>query len=584
MSAETGTITAADGRKLNKVEAIKLAKDGLDVWENIFAYARAEVTEPLESLLSPKDLETYHQHIPNSSDPAVRLSAARRAKISEEDFVRVRWFGCYQQLPNLCHFMLRIRIPNGFLTARQLAVVADMTRQYGRGFADITTRQCFQLHWLTIEALADILPRLEKVGLVSKFACGDTPRNVVGCPLAGYLSAEIIDASAVVEQTNEMFLLGDREFSNLPRKFKSAIAGCHLHCHQPQINDIGLFGVRRINPSTGHEESGYGLTVGGGLSSQPYIGQGLRVFIRPQQVAAVSRGIAHIFRDHGYREKRTRARMKYLVADWGWEKFRDYLEADIGFKLEHDDNIVAPEYAPHTDHLGSGLQKQPGLAYIGVPIERGRITAEQMALAAQLSEKYAGEQARVALSNKQNLLFLNIPTSSVKDMTRELDAGGLAPHAPMWRSTLISCTGTQFCNLAIVETKQRAHGILKYLEENVGIDSPIMISVTGCPNSCSQYQIADIGLMGVVCNFRGKRGTEAFQIMLGGGLGIDAGFAKLALKKVPAEYVHKAIGQIVEAYKQHRVDADETFRQFVQRNTPEQLGQWLTIPEMADVA
>ncbi len=584
MSAETGTITAADGRKLNKVEAIKLAKDGLDVWENIFAYARADVTEPLESLLSPKDLDTYHQQIPNSSDPAVRLSAARRAKISEEDFVRVRWFGCYQQLPNLCHFMLRIRIPNGFLTARQLAVVADIARQYGRGFADITTRQCFQIHWLTIEALADILPRLEKVGLVSKFACGDTPRNVVGCPLAGYLSAEIIDASSVVEQTNEMFLRGDREFSNLPRKFKSAIAGCHLHCHQPQINDIGLFGVRRINPSTGHEESGYGLTVGGGLSSQPYIGQGLRVFIRPEQVAAVSRGIAHIFRDHGYREKRTRARMKYLVSDWGWEKFRDYLEADIGFKLEHDDNIVAPEYAPHTDHLGSGLQKQPGLAYIGVPVERGRITADQMTLAAQLSEKYAGEKARVALSNKQNLIFLNIPTGSVKQMTHELDAGGLTPHAPLWRSTLISCTGTQFCNLAIVETKQRAHGILKYLEENVGIDSPIMISVTGCPNSCSQYQIADIGLMGVVCNFRGKRGTEAYQIMLGGGLGIDAGFAKLALKKVPAEYVHKAIGQIVEAYKQYRMDADETFRQFVQRNTPEQLGQWLTIPEMADVA
>lgn len=584
MSAETGTITAADGRKLNKVEAIKLAKDGLDVWENIFAYARAEVAEPLESLLSPKDLETYHQLIPDSNAPSVRLSAARRAKISEEDFVRVRWFGCYQQLPNLCHFMLRIRIPNGFLTARQLAVVADIARQYGRGFADITTRQCFQIHWLTIEALADILPRLEKVGLVSKFACGDTPRNVVGCPLAGYLSAEIIDASTVVEQTNEMFLHGDREFSNLPRKFKSAIAGCHLHCHQPQINDIGMFGVRRINPATGHEESGYGLTVGGGLSSQPYIGQGLRVFIRPDQVAAVSRGIAHIFRDHGYREKRTRARMKYLVADWGWEKFRDYLEADIGFKLEHDDNIVAPEYAPHTDHLGSGLQKQPGLAYIGVPIERGRITADQMTLAAQLSEKHAGEKARVALSNKQNLLFLNIPTGAVKEMTRELGAAGLAPHAPLWRSTLVSCTGTQFCNLAIVETKQRAHGILKYLEENIGIDSPIMISVTGCPNSCSQYQIADIGLMGVVCNFRGKRGTEAYQILLGGGLGIEAGFAKLALKKVPAEFVHKAIGQIVEAYKQHRVDTDETFRQFVQRNTPEQLGQWLTIPEMADVA
>ncbi|HTV48447.1 MAG TPA: nitrite/sulfite reductase [Phycisphaerae bacterium] len=584
MTAETGTITTEDGRKLNKVEAIKLAKDGLDVWNDIFQYARADVTEPLESLLNPKDLETFQKSIPDAGNPEVIRSAARRAKIAEEDFVRFRWFGVYQQLPNLCHFMLRIRVPNGFLTTQQAREVANISRQHARGFADITTRQCFQLHWLTIEAIAEILPRLERVGLVSKFACGDTPRNVVGCPLAGYLQAEFIDASGVLDHVNQMFLKGNKEFSNLPRKFKSGVSGCHLHCHQPQINDIGIFGVKRVNPQTGQDERGYGVTVGGGLSSQPYIGQGLRVFIKPEQVPAVCRGIAHIFRDHGYREKRTRARMKYLVADWGWEKFRDYLEADIGFKLEHDDNIVAPEYAPHTDHLGSGPQKQPGLSYVGVPIERGRITADQLSAAAELAERFAGkDKARISLSNKQNLLFVNIPSEKVAEFSKELDAANLTPHAPLWRTNLISCTGTQFCNLAIVETKQRASRILKYLEENVRIDTPIMISVTGCPNSCAQYQIADIGLMGVVCNFRGQRGTEAYQILLGGALGEHAAFAKLAMKKVPAEYVHKSIGQIVEAYKTNRIDEEETFNQFVRRCTPEQLSHWLHIPEMAEV-
>ncbi len=584
MSIETGSVLTADGKKLNKVEAIKLAKDGLDVWNNIFQYARADVDEPLEELLSPKDYELFQKAIPNATAPEVIRSAKRKAKISEEDFVRLRWFGIYQHLPNLCHFMLRIRIPNGLVTGTQLREIADIVAQYANGFADITTRQCFQLHWLTIEALAEILPRLERVGLVTKFACGDTPRNVVGCPLAGHLAAEVIDASATAQVVNQMFLDGNTEFSNLPRKFKNAIAGCHLHCHQPQINDIGMFGVKRINPHTGREERGYGVTVGGGLSSQPFIGQSLRVFIKPEQVPDVCRGIAHIFRDYGYREKRTRARMKYLVSDWGWEKFRNYLETDIGFELEHDDRITAPEFAPHTDHLGSGLQKEPGLSYIGVPIECGRISSQQLHAAAELSNHFAARGlSQLALSNKQNLLFLNIPTPSVEAMIQELDAAGLPPHAPLWRTNLLSCTGTQFCNLAIVETKERARSIVKYLETHLTIDTPIMVSVTGCPNSCSQYQIADIGLMGVVCNFRGQRGTEAYQIVLGGGLGADAAFARVALKKVPADYVHKSIRQIVEAYKVHRVDADETFRQFVQRTALEQLTAWLHIPEMADV-
>lgn len=576
MAAEQGIITTPDGQKMNKVEAIKNAKDGLDIWDDIFRFGSANApvldASKAEAFLASGGLP---EHLP---------AAARQAAIPEEDFVRLRWYGIYQQLPNNGYFMLRIRIPNGILNPTQLTEIAALTKEYARGFSDITTRQDLQLHWLTIDAIGPILTRLQSVGLVSKFACGDTPRNVVGCPLTGLLAAETIDATAASAAVNQMFLDGHKEFSNFPRKFKAAIAGCHLSCHQPQINDIGVFGVKRKNPATGAEEIGYGLVVGGGLSTTPHIAQSLRVFIRPEQVGPVCRGIAHIFRDHGYREKRTRARMKFLVADWGWQKFRDMLEADLGFKLEHDDSIVNPPAAPHTDHMGTGPQKQPGLHYVGVPIQRGRLTAAQMLAAAQLSQRFAAPgQQQIRLSNKQNLLLVNVPAQNVDPLVAALTAAGLTPHAPLWRSQIVACTGTQFCNLAIVETKDRAAKILKFLEAECQLDTPIFISVTGCPNACAQYQIADIGLMGVVCNFRGVRGTEAYNVLLGGALGADPAFATLALKKVPADYIEKSIKQVVDAYMKTRIDPDETFRQFVSRHTPEQLAAFLTIPEMAEV-
>jgi sulfite reductase beta subunit-like hemoprotein len=575
MGAEQGVVEI-DGKKLNKVEAIKVAKDGLDVWNDLFAFASAEVP-PLDETKAAAFLATggTRDHL---------AAAARHAAIPEDQFVRLRWFGLYEQLPRNGYFMLRIRIPNGILTPPQFREIAAIAQQYSRGFGDITTRQCIQLHWLTIDAAADILPRLERVGLVSKFACGDTPRNVVGCPLAGLLAAEHLDPTPAVTAVNAMYLAGNKEFSNLPRKFKTSIAGCHLHCHQPQINDVGVFGVTRKDPATGVEQRGYGVLVGGGLSTQPYLAQSLRVFVRQEQLPAVCRGIAHIFRDHGYREKRTRARMKFLVADWGSQKFREMLETELGFRLEHDDAITGPQHAPHSDHMGTGPQKQPGLNYVGIPVERGRLTAGQMRAAADLAEKCAvAGKGQIRLSNKQNLILVNIPTERLSGLVDELTAAGLPPHAPLWRTSLISCTGTQFCNLAIVETKTRAQRILKFLEEECELDSPIMLSVTGCPNSCAQYQIADIGLMGVVCNFRGQRGTEAFNILLGGALGQDAKFATLTLKKVPADFVHQSIKQLVDAYQANRVDADESFRQFVARHPPAQLAQWLTIPEMAEV-
>jgi sulfite reductase beta subunit-like hemoprotein len=537
---------------MTKNEHIKLAKDGLDIWNDLQRYTR----------------EGY-------------------AAITEDDFVRLRWFGIYQQKPNEGHFMWRIRISGGKLTPTQLRAIASHAEKHARGFADITTRQCIQLHWLTIESFDDGLRDIYfGAGLYTDFACGDTPRNVCSCPLHGLLKNEFVDIGDLPKSISDMFKHGGKEFSNLPRKFKTTIAACPLHCHQPQINDIGMFGA-----SSADGRKGLGVMVGGGLSSTPHFAQSLRVFVPAEkiyeQAPLIFRHIAHIFRDADeLRYKRKRARMKFLVADKGWQWFRDELERRLGFALEHDESIVAPRGALHTDHMGIG-ELNNGLHYVGVPVERGRITARQLHAAADLADRFCSPgRAEIRLSQKQNLLIVNVPKENVDALVRELDAAGLPPHAPLWRQNLISCTGTQFCNLAVVETKQRAFEILKYLEEQVELDSPIMVSVTGCPNSCAQFQIADIGLTGTKATFNGAK-VDAYDVCVGGALGENPEFVQEIVPKVPSPVVHKVIGSIVKFYKAHRAtytDGEvETFRDFVSRNDVETLREAAKIDEWTPV-
>jgi sulfite reductase (ferredoxin) len=327
--------------------------------------------------------------------------------------------------------------------------------------------------------------------------------------------------------------------------------------------------------------------VGGGLSDTPLYAQGLRVFIPEpkiqEQIPAIFRAIAHIFRDADeLRYKRGRARLKFLVADRGWQWVRDELERRLGYALEHDDQIINPSGALHTDHTGVGEQVN-GLYYVGVPIARGRWTAEQMIVIADLAERFAAPgQAQIRLSQKQNALLVNIPKENVDALTRELDALGLSSRAPLWRQSLVSCTGNQFCNLAVVETKERARAILNYLEQEVQIDTPIMVSVTGCPNACAQYQIADIGLTGIPVLHNGKK-VDGFNVLVGGCLGENPEFGVEVVKKVPGELVNRVIGALVQNYKTHRiVDPDgnaEPFRDFVARHEVEHLREFARIPD-----
>ncbi len=533
-------------QKLNKVEELKLEKDGYDVLADIIRYSEAGDYDAIEA----NDLEA-----------------------------RFKWFGVYRQRPNVGHFMLRIKLPGGQLSPAQLRGIANLTDRYARGFADITTRQTIQLHWITIQDLKPIFQELDRLKLTTTFACGDCPRNVVSCPLAGVLKDETIDSAAITRQVSDYFVNSGREFSNLPRKFKVAIAGCSINCHLPHIHDIGFYGVKRPNG-----QEGYGLLVGGGLSSTPHFGQPLRVFVKPEQVAEVSRAVAVLFRDHGYREKRTRARLKFLVADKGWEWTRDRIEETLGYKLERDETLQYP-VSSHADHMGIGVQKD-GRHYLGIPIERGRWTATNMRTLADLSDKFATGDKRIRLTNKQNAILLDVPKENLAAISAALESAGLPPAAHRLRTTLISCTGTEFCNLAVVETKHRAGRVLRWLEENTpDLDQPVAISFTGCPNACAQYQVFDIGLTGIPVVLKGQKDADGkaikvdgYNVLLGAGLGADPKFGEVIAKKIQGDKIHLALKGLLDAYVAQRADAEETFTAWVARTEPESLQQIIEAP------
>lgn len=538
--------------KIIKEEQLKLDKDGLDVYNDIFRYA------------------------------SLGYSA-----IEEGDLKRFKWFGIYAQKPNEGHFMVRIKIAGGQLSPAQLRCIAGLSRDFGLGLADITTRQTIQLHWLTIENLPTLIDQLHAVGLYLNTACGDAPRNMVACPLAGVMKDELFDCSHLAWQVSDMYRDAGKEFSNLPRKFKMSISACPIHCTIPQIHCLSLFGVRRADGSVG-----YGVCVGGGLRNTPHIGQSLRVFIPAGQdktVLDVYRAVAAIFRDaDSLRQNRLKARLKFLVADMGWQAFRDRLEQTLGYAVEHDESIDAPHGATKQDHLGHGEQKD-GLYFMGIPVPRGRVNDSQLTAMADLAERYAESgRAAIRLTPKQNAILLNIPKANLPDLAKALSDIGLPPYAHALRGALLSCTGTQFCNLAVVETKQRAADILAHLEQTVDIDEPLFISVTGCPNSCSQYQIADIGLTGVLMNWGGQPRQDGYHVLLGARLGAEAEFGEFVTDaagkklKLPSAEAHVAIEQLLKAYKAEAVN--EGFDEFVRRTDMPQLAQWLTTPAMAAAA
>jgi ferredoxin-nitrite reductase len=514
-------------------EKLKVEKDGLDVIHDIYRYAK------------------------------IGFKA-----IPEDDFDRFKWYGVYRQRPkDSGYFMLRTKIPGGQLTSAQLQVMAGIADDFGHGFGDITTRQTFQFHWLRIEDFPEVFDRLNKVGMTTSGACGDDTRNVVGCPVAGIDKNEIIDGSPQLHEVNR-HMTDNREFSNLPRKYKISVSGCRIHCAQPDINCVGVFGLERRRE--GKLEAGFGIKVGGGLSSAPHLAQTLPVFLTPDDVLPIVHYTSVVFRDFGYREKRNRARFKFLVADWGTDKVLAKIEELAGRTFQRHDEFIFPE-DPESDHLGVHEQKQPGLWYIGVCFPGGRTRGAQLAKIAVVSKKYAQPgMDRITTTNKQNLILLHIPEKNLAPLQAELDAHGFSWRPSNFRQGCVSCTGIEFCNLAIAETKNRMVKLVEQLEAECGAyKEKIRIHFSGCPSSCGQHQIADIGFRGASTRVNGVP-TECFDMFIGGKMGADARFNELVKGKVLATEIHRTVGKLLNFYTAKR-QPNEPFYAFAKRTPKEEI-------------
>ena len=484
--------------------------------------------------------------------------------IDADDFTRFKWYGVYQQKPKEDgYFMLRTRIPGGLLNPIQLREMAALTDDFAHGFADVTTRQTVQLHWLRIEQFPEIFRRLESVGITSSGACGDIARNVVGCPVAGMDPDAILDASAELKAV-DAHLTNNPEFSNLPRKYKISISGCRIMCTQPDINCVGVFGLER------GKEKGYGIKVGGGLSSAPHLAQTLPVFLRPEDVLPMAHFTSVIYRDHGFRDKRARARLKFLMADWGAEKFLAEVERVAGRTFERHTEFHFPEN-PESDHVGVHAQTQKGFYWVGVCLAGGRLTGQQMRAIADLSEKF-GEKGKVGIrgTNKQNLIIVNVPEKGVEELKKGLVAAGLVVEPSNFRKGCVSCTGIEFCNLAVGETKNRMIRMVGELETLCShYQDQVRIHFSGCPSSCGQHQIADIGFRGATRTVDGVK-KECFDMFLGGKTGADARFNVLIQPKVPYEEVHHYIDKVLRAY-QAKKSGTETLTRWLGRSSKDDL-------------
>ena len=511
--------------------------------------------------------------------------AGRTSVVPEWASAYFKWWGIYTQGDGVGAtggkggeglasdwFMMRIGIPNGIVTSKQLRVVGQLTQKHARNLADITVRQNIQLHWLSIESLPEVVEALDKIGLSPKGACGDVVRNVTGCPLAGVAADELIDASPIARGIAHE-LTANPEFYNLPRKFKISATGCPSWCTYPEINDIALTAVER------DDKVGYSLRVGGGLSNEPHLAVRLDAFVRPEQAIEVVRRIAEIFRDQQVlRESRERARLKYLFMREGWtpESFLDELHRRLGYKLDP----AVPENVPDDilrDHTGVHPQMQPGLAYVGASVLRGRVSGDQLVAAAELAEKFGSGSLRATVS--QNLVIVDVPYAKTGELARELGQIGLHVEASQFWRGAIACTGTEFCKLAIAETKGFTRWLVDELEERLPqFDQQLKLHVTGCPNGCGQHWIADIGLEGKKIKFEGKL-TDAFYFCLGGAVGEYAGVARPVGYRCAAPLVPEAIERLLRKYLVGRVEG-ESLRSWFARHSNDELRAQLAGEEL----
>ncbi|MGA8104662.1 MAG: nitrite/sulfite reductase [Candidatus Acidiferrales bacterium] len=550
----------------------------------------AQPIAPFPGAIAPPPKETKAQRVERLKRAAnpwdcledIRAFArAGRQSIPPEWMgVYFRWWGIYSQGDGAGvlggkggegkandYFMMRIALPNGLLRSNQLRAIADISKRHARSIADITVRQNIQLHWLSIEAIPEAIDALAAVGLSPRSACGDVTRNVTGCPLAGVAHDELVDASPVALAISKE-LSGNSEFYNLPRKFKISVTGCPSWCSYPEINDVGLTAVERFRD--GLREVGFSVRVGGGLSADPHLAVRLDAFVRYEQAVQVVRTIAEILRDQdALRQSRDRARLKHLFTQQGWtaERFLGELNRRLGYQLDPGVPEIPPQDV-YRDHVGVFPQRQAGTFTVGAGVLRGRISADQMQAAADLAERHGNGELRT--TNMQNLLIVNVPQGETAAVVQGLDLAGLPVAASTFWRGAIACSGTEFCKLAITETKSYTRWLVEELEERLPqFDQQIKLHVTGCPNSCGQHWIADIGLEGKKIK-QGREWVDAYYFCVGGAVGEFQAIARPIGYRCAASDVPAALERLLRQYLAAR-DGNENLRSYFARFSDEEL-------------
>lgn len=488
----------------NKIEAIKAAKHPLDVLEDIYRYAKLGWEA-----------------------------------IPEDDWDRMKWYGVFFRRATPGYFMMRLRIPNGILSTAQLRTVADIVCDYGRDQADLTTRENIQLRWVTIENVPDIFERLRAVGLTSQQSGMDNMRNVVGCPIAGLDPTELLDASFLAEELQGSFV-GVRELSNLPRKFNISITGCREDCGHAQAHDLSF--VPATRPAANAEPlAGFNVLVGGALGGRdPQLAVSLDAFVLPDEVVALNWAVLEVFRDHGPREARNRARLKVLLAEWGIERFRAAVEKRFGGPLPRAGRDETAAYGG--DHIGVHPQRQPGRCYAGLLVPVGRVTGTQLRELARLADAYGAGEVR--LTPDQNVIIPHVLRSWVPALLREPLLEVFSPFPSEVLRGLVACTGTDYCHFSLIDTKTEALTLARLLEARLPEDRALRIHMSGCPNACGQHWIADVGLLGVRVRKDGQV-VEAADVSVGGRLDPSAQLAREAAAGVPLEELADVLAGLV---------------------------------------
>lgn len=478
----------------------------------------------------------------NVRDELPELIARGYEDIPEEDIVRLYWWALAHDKPKTGTFMVRVKVAGGLVSAAQLRALARITNEYGRGDAELTSRQGIQLHWVQLAKLPEVMNEIEAAGLTTNGGEGDTVRNITGCPVAGLTADEPFDVTPVIREVADHFY-GNPDFSNLPRKHKYTIAACAAQCNAPEISDVALLAVER----DGRE--GFALRIGGGMTNTPRISRDIGVFVPREQTVEVLEAVTNAWqRDLRYRISRAKARIKFMMDDYGPGGMRTKIEEALGRRLEDG---AAPEQQVDADHLGVHPQRQPGLVYIGVSVPVGRITGDKLATLADLVDGYGGD---VRFTRQQNFILANVPVERVEDVKATLREIGYDLDRGRAFGRSLACTSHQFCNYSVAETKGKLDEMLVELTDHYGAErlGDLGIHMDGCPHACAQHWIGEIGLQGTTTKLDTGERVEAYDLTVGGGLGTRTAIGRRLLRRVPTGEINGVLDRLVGAWLTER--------------------------------